>query len=61
VFECIIDTAQFTALKLELSQLIDQEKDNLRFYRLGNNYKIKVEHMGDKPSLDLEDPLIFNG
>ncbi|MBW4838845.1 MAG: CRISPR-associated endonuclease Cas2 [Paenibacillaceae bacterium] len=45
--------------KLELSQLIDQEKDNLRFYRLGNNYKIKVEHMGAKPSLDLEDPLIF--
>ncbi|MNN73367.1 CRISPR-associated endonuclease Cas2 [compost metagenome] len=59
VFECIVDATQFTALKLELSQLIDQEKDSLRFYRMGNNYKTKVEHIGAKPSLDLEDPLIF--
>ncbi|WP_068782729.1 CRISPR-associated endonuclease Cas2 [Paenibacillus phocaensis] len=59
VFECIVDAAQFTALKLELAQLIDEEQDSLRFYRLGNNYKTKVEHMGAKPSLDLEDPLIF--
>ncbi|MNJ79365.1 CRISPR-associated endonuclease Cas2 [compost metagenome] len=59
MFECIVDATQFTALKLELSQLIDQEKDSLRFYRMGNNYKTKVEHIGAKPSLDLEDPLIF--
>ncbi|ANS75694.1 CRISPR-associated protein Cas2 [Paenibacillus yonginensis] len=59
VFECIVDAAQFTALKFELAQLIDEEQDSLRFYRLGNNYKTKVEHMGAKPSLDLEDPLIF--
>lgn len=59
VFECIVDTVQFTALKLELSLLIDQEKDSLRFYRLGNNYKTKVEHVGAKPSIDIEDPLIF--
>ncbi|MDU7477220.1 MAG: CRISPR-associated endonuclease Cas2, partial [Paenibacillus macerans] len=51
--------AQFTALKLELTQLIDEEKDSLRFYRLGNNYKTKVEHIGAKPSIDLEEPLIF--
>ncbi|RRJ63311.1 CRISPR-associated endonuclease Cas2 [Paenibacillus oralis] len=59
VFECIVDAAQFTALKLELTQLIDEEKDSLRFYRLGNNYKTKVEHIGAKPSIDLEEPLIF--
>ncbi|MDU0331204.1 CRISPR-associated endonuclease Cas2 [Paenibacillus sp. 3LSP] len=59
VFECNVDASQFTALKLELSELIDHEKDSLRFYRLGNNYKTKVEHIGAKPSIDLEDPLIF--
>ncbi|MGN8770034.1 CRISPR-associated endonuclease Cas2 [Paenibacillus barengoltzii] len=59
VFECNVDASQFTTLKLELSQLIDHEKDSLRFYRLGNNYKTKVEHIGAKPSIDLEDPLIF--
>ncbi|WP_347491517.1 CRISPR-associated endonuclease Cas2 [Desulfoscipio sp. XC116] len=59
VFECIIDAAQLTALKIELCSLIDEGKDSLRFYRLGNKYKTKVEHFGAKPSLDLEEPLIF--
>lgn len=59
VFECIVDSAQLTALKLELRSLIDEEKDSLRIYRLGNNYKAKVEHIGAKPTIDLEDPLIF--
>nr|8D3P_E Chain E, CRISPR-associated endonuclease Cas2 [Halalkalibacterium halodurans C-125]8D3P_F Chain F, CRISPR-associated endonuclease Cas2 [Halalkalibacterium halodurans C-125] len=59
VFECIVDSTQLTSLKLELTSLIDEEKDSLRIYRLGNNYKTKVEHIGAKPSIDLEDPLIF--
>ncbi|MCR6098122.1 CRISPR-associated endonuclease Cas2 [Salipaludibacillus agaradhaerens] len=59
VFECIVDSAQLTSLKLELTSLIDEEKDSLRIYRLGNNYKTKVDHIGTKPSLKLEDPLIF--
>jgi CRISPR-associated protein Cas2 len=59
VFECIVDSAQLTSLKLELSSLIDKEKDSLRIYRLGNNYKSKVEHIGAKPTVDIEDPLIF--
>ncbi|MFZ7101866.1 MAG: CRISPR-associated endonuclease Cas2 [Peptococcaceae bacterium] len=59
VFECIVDAAQLTTLKRELCSLIDEEKDSLRFYSLGNTYKNKVEHFGAKPSLDLEEPLIF--
>ena len=59
VFECIVDAAQFAALKIELRSIIDEEKDSLRFYRLGNQYKTKVEHFGAKPSLNLEEPLIF--
>lgn len=59
VFECIIDAIQLTVLKKELCSLIDEEKDSLRFYSLGNKYQTKVEHFGAKPSLDLEKPLIF--
>jgi CRISPR-associated protein Cas2 len=59
VFECVVDAAQFAALKIELTEIIDEEQDSLRFYQLGNNYKSKVEHIGVKPSVDLEGPLIF--
>ncbi|MFB4212489.1 CRISPR-associated endonuclease Cas2 [Shouchella sp. JSM 1781072] len=59
VFECVLDATQLAILKHELFEIIDPENDSLRFYRLGNNYKNKVEHVGAKPSLQIEDPLIF--
>jgi CRISPR-associated protein Cas2 len=59
VFECVVDAVQFEMMKNELKKLIDESNDSLRFYRLGNNYKTKVEHVGAKESLDIEAPLIF--
>nr|WP_239094184.1 CRISPR-associated endonuclease Cas2 [Bacillus sp. B15-48] len=59
VFECVVDATQFTSLKLELIDIIDENQDSLRFYQLGNNYKSKVEHIGIKESLDIEGPLIL--
>ena len=59
MFECIVDATQFKKLKLELENIIDKDTDSLRFYQLGNNYKNKVEHIGAKPTLDLEGPLII--
>lgn len=59
VFECIVDSTQYVSLKMELNDVIDQSKDSLRFYQLGNNYKNKVEHFGAKESIDVEGPLIF--
>lgn len=59
VFECIVDQTEFTTLKILLKDMIDQERDSLRFYKLGNQYVSKVEHFGTKPSLDIEGPLIF--
>ncbi|MDY0406812.1 CRISPR-associated endonuclease Cas2 [Virgibacillus sp. 179-BFC.A HS] len=59
VFECVLDSTQYATLKIELSKIIDSQKDSLRFYQLGNNYKTKVEHIGVKESIDLEGPLIF--
>ncbi|WP_028596317.1 CRISPR-associated endonuclease Cas2 [Paenibacillus assamensis] len=59
VFECNVDATQFASLKILLSEMIDPKEDSLRFYQLGNNYKNKVEHIGVKESIDMEEPLIF--
>ncbi len=59
VFECQIDPAQWTALRQRLIDLIDPELDSLRFYMLGANWKRRVDHVGAKPALDLDGPLIF--
>lgn len=58
VFECIVDPAQWAALKERLISEIDVEKDSLRFYYLGSNWKNRVEHIGAKASIDQEGPLI---
>lgn len=59
VFECILDTAQCKMLKAELLEIIDEEKDSLRFYYLGNQYKSKIEHYGIKGSFDQEGILLL--
>lgn len=59
VFECEVDPAQWTALRARLIAEIDPEADSLRFYRLGAEGKRRIEHVGAKPVLDLEGPLIF--
>jgi len=58
VFECIVDPAQWTKLKARLLVEIDAEQDSLRFYFLGANWQKRVEHVGAKPSVDLEGPLV---
>jgi CRISPR-associated protein Cas2 len=58
VFECLVDAALMRQLKHRLVVLIDQEKDSLRFYYLGNEWRTRVEHVGTKPSVDLEGALI---
>jgi CRISPR-associated protein Cas2 len=59
VFECILDSTQFRKLKYELEALIDKNTDSLRYYKLGDNYKSKVEHVGTKVAYDMEGPLIL--
>lgn len=50
VFECVVDATQFRKLQYDLQNLIDPKEDSLRFYRLGDNYKSKVDHFGVKCS-----------
>lgn len=59
VFECIMDSAKCLEVKKKLSDLIDKSKDSLRFYYLGDNYKTKIEHIGAKDTIRIDEPLIF--
>lgn len=58
VFECKVDTAQFTELRKRLLDIIDPKKDSLRFYFLGTKWGERVEHHGVKPAINFDDPLI---
>lgn len=59
VFECNMDAAKCRQVKAILEDIIDKDKDSLRFYYLGDNYKNKVEHIGAKPGFDVTETLIF--
>lgn len=54
VFECLLDPMQFADLRSRLDKIIDPEKDSLRFYYLGNNWKSRVDHIGTKAAYDPE-------
>ena len=59
VFECEVDPAQWTALRARLVAEIDPAADGLRFYRLGAEGRRRIEHVGAKPAVDLDGPLLF--
>ncbi len=59
VFECIVDNTKMVEVKSELCKIIDREKDSLRFYYLGQNYDKKVEHVGAKETIRVDQPLIL--
>ena len=59
VFEVNVDYATFLVVKDKLIKIIDPEKDSLRFYYLGNDWKKKVEHVGEKAGYDSEGLIMF--
>ena len=59
VFECLLDAGQCRSLQAKLISIMDSEKDSLRFYYLGNQYKKKVEHFGCKNTYLPDDTLIL--
>lgn len=59
VFECEVDPAQWAVLRTRLIDEVDAGFDSLRFYRLGADGRRRVEHIGAKPMLDLDGPLIL--
>ena len=59
VFECQVDPAQWATLRAQLIDRIDKNSDSLRFYRLGANWRPRIEHIGAKASYDPAGPLVF--
>lgn len=55
VFECLVDAAQCRLLQAKLCEIMDPQKDSLRFYYLGNQYDKKIQHFGCKESYKAND------
>jgi len=59
VFECLLSPAELCIVKNKLLTIMDDQKDSLRIYNLGNSYKKRIDHYGAKPAYSPEDPMIF--
>ncbi len=59
VFECVLDAAQCRELQHKLVQIMDEGRDSLRFYYLGNRYQTKIEHFGAKATYEAEGILMI--
>lgn len=59
VFECLVDPAQFAELRHAIRDIIEPERDSIRFYFLGKEWRRRVEHIGAKPAYDPEGPLVI--
>lgn len=59
VFEYLVDAAQCKQLQHKLLAIMDEEKDSLRFYYLGNKYETRIEHFGSKAGYAPEGALII--
>ena len=59
VFECLLNPGQCRSLQAKLLKIMDQDRDSLRFYYLGNKYQSKIEHFGCKNAYLPEDNIIL--
>lgn len=59
VFEVLVDAAQLTMLKHELAKVIDEQRDSVRFYRLGNSYKNRIDTMGKTMPVQSGEPMLL--
>lgn len=59
VFECQVTSVEKKQLVNELEQIIDTQKDSLRFYNLGTKYTTKILHIGSKSAPDITDVMIL--
>jgi len=59
VFECLLTEAQLVGLKAILSGIIDDDRDSIRLYFLGNNWQRKIEMLGKVTSYSPVETLII--
>ena len=58
VFECELSPDQWVILRARLVAEIDPARDSLRFYFLGAQGKRRIEHVGARPAIDFDGPLV---
>lgn len=58
VFECQLTDMEFEQLERDLLAEIDEETDNLRFYRLPDAHRPRIKEYGVFRSIDFDGPLI---
>lgn len=58
VFECSVSEEQWVRLRGRLLSLVDEKKDSLRFYNLGEEASRRIEHHGTKGTLDPQGTLL---
>lgn len=58
VFEIEVTPDQWVLVRARLLAEIDATRDSLRFYFLRHEGRRRIEHVGAKPALDFDAPLI---
>jgi CRISPR-associated protein Cas2 len=59
LFECSLSMAQLESLRYRLLEILDQETDSLRIYRLPDGAQGKAESYGRSNVRNLDEPLIL--
>lgn len=59
VFECQVNDAQLESLRARLFDIIAEEEDSIRIYRLNPPREKNVESYGKDRYVSFEDPLVF--
>ncbi|KOA54220.1 hypothetical protein BAAA27672_07220 [Bifidobacterium animalis subsp. animalis ATCC 27672] len=59
VFECSIAPSDYLMLVSNLLEIIDEEMDNLRIYKLGKNYASKIESYGHDRHVPFDDIMMI--
>jgi len=58
VFECKLDPARYVQFKERVLAEINESKDSIRIYHLGNNWQKRVEHFGKNDDYNVEGTLL---
>lgn len=59
VFECILYPEDYLMLKKRIAEVINDESDTVRFYRLGSSWKDCIESIGVERAYDPTEPIIL--
>lgn len=58
VFECQVDEMQFEQLERRLLAEINEQEDNLRFYRVTEPTRVRIKEYGMFRAKDFDGPLV---